>query len=69
MVVTNLGFMVELGGAVVGNLIMLVAPGLCYARLTWNDSPRPPLAYLAAAIAAFGVAMVPLGIVTSFLKE
>ena len=59
----------EVPSKVVGNLIMLIAPGLCYARLTWGETPRRPLTYAAAAIAAFGLVMVPLGIVTSFLKE
>ena len=68
MLVTDLGFMVEIGGAIVGNLIMLIAPGLCYARLTWNETPRRPLTYVAFVIAIFGAIMVPLGITVSFLK-
>ena len=51
-----------------GNLIMLIAPGLCYARLTWQEQPRRPLTYAAVAVAAFGVLMVPTGIVVSFAK-
>ena len=68
MIVTNLGFIVELGGAVVGNLIMLIAPGLCYWRLTSSESPRRPLTYAALFMAIFGLIMVPIGIVTSFVK-
>ena len=36
-------FVLLLGGAVVGNLIMLIAPGVCYARLTRSDERRGPL--------------------------
>ena len=68
MIISDLGFIVELGGAVVGNLIMLIAPGLCYARQTWHENPRRPLTYVAVAMAAFGMLMVPIGVVVSFIK-
>ena len=54
--------------AVVGNLIMLIAPGVCYAKLTWKDEPRPQLTYAAVAMAIFGTVMVPIGIAVSFIK-
>jgi amino acid permease len=67
MLISDLGFIVELGGAIVGNLIMLVAPGLCYYRLTRKE-PRRILTSLALVVAGFGLVMIPVGVVISFLK-
>ena len=49
-------------------MIMLIAPGVCYAKLTWKDEPRSKLTYAALAMAFFGTVMVPIGIAVSFLK-
>ena len=67
MVVTNLGLVVELGGAIVGNILMFITPGLCYYRLHRDVSPRPPLCSVALGMALLGALLVPLGIAVTFL--
>ncbi len=66
LVVTDLGIVVDLGGAVVGSILSYITPGLAYFLLHKHDL-KNPLVWAALGLALFGVLFLPLGVASVFI--
>ena len=71
LLVSDLGVAIELGGALLGNVLTCVAPGLVYSLLAAkaaaaSSQPEGRLITLARAMVALGVGVMPVSVIATF---